>query len=150
MFPLQARTSHQPEILQATGISLSFRQMRANASGNFKSVTGSTTTPSGQRQRVALLTNATPILQDTRLRIVASFAASWTMRGLLSPPTEHFCISRQNRSGFRASETKQKHPLDVAPEIPHEQRFSTQQIVSAGTLVPLCGKMELLDYNVKL
>ena len=51
---------------------MSFRQMRASGNGRFKSMTGSTTTLSGHRQRVALLTNATPNLHDTRLRMVAS------------------------------------------------------------------------------
>jgi hypothetical protein len=39
---------------------LSFRQIRANGNGNFKSATGSSAALSGHRQRVALLTNATP------------------------------------------------------------------------------------------
>jgi hypothetical protein len=56
---------------------LSFRQISAKGSGNFKSVTDSNTTLSGHRQRVALLTNATPKPHDTRLRIVASFTPSY-------------------------------------------------------------------------
>src|SRR6185436_5453643 len=55
---------------------LSFRQMSAKGSGNFKSATGSKITLPGHRQRVALLTNATPSPHDTRLRIVASFTPS--------------------------------------------------------------------------
>src|SRR5438034_11155391 len=58
------------------GEALSFRQIRANGNGNFKSVTGSSATLSGHRQWVALLTNATPSPHDTRLRIVASFTPS--------------------------------------------------------------------------
>src|SRR6185503_1717323 len=78
----------------SNGDMLSFRQIRASGSGRFKSVTGSTTTLSGHRQRVALLTNATPSLHDTRLRMVASFTASWTMCGDLRPPRKHSCINR--------------------------------------------------------
>src|SRR5688572_2079529 len=59
-----------------SGEELSFRQISANGSGNFKSVTESNTTLSGHRQRVALLTKATPSPHDTRLRIVASFTPS--------------------------------------------------------------------------
>src|SRR6266852_6886516 len=62
--------------LSSNGERLSFRQTRAKGKGKFKSVTGSKTTPCGHRQRVALLTNATPSLHDTRLRMVASFIAS--------------------------------------------------------------------------
>jgi hypothetical protein len=62
--------------LASKGESLSFRQISANGSGNFKSVTDTNTTLSGHRQRVALLTNATPSPHDTRLRIVASFTPS--------------------------------------------------------------------------
>src|SRR2546425_643812 len=78
----------------SNGDTLSFRQMRASGNGRFKSVTGRATTLSGHRQRVALLTNATPNLHDTRLRMVASFTASWTMCGDLRPPRKHSCINR--------------------------------------------------------
>src|SRR2546426_12072839 len=47
---------------------LSFRHTSANGNGNFKSITGTSATLSGHRQRVAPLTNATPIRHDTRLR----------------------------------------------------------------------------------
>jgi hypothetical protein len=58
------------------GEALSLRQTTANGSDNFKSVTDSNPTLSGHRQRVALLTNATPKPHDTRLRIVASLTPS--------------------------------------------------------------------------
>ena len=51
-------------------------ELVTNGNGNFKSVTRSSATLSGQRQRVAPLTKATPIRHDTRLRSVASFTAS--------------------------------------------------------------------------
>lgn len=72
----------------------SFRHTRANGSGSCKSGTGRRTTPSGQRQRVAPLTNATPSPHDTRLRIVASLTPSCTTLGDSRPPLEHARISR--------------------------------------------------------
>lgn len=45
----------------SSGDALSFRQTRAKGSGSFRSATGSKTTLSGHLQRVALVTNATPI-----------------------------------------------------------------------------------------
>src|SRR5258705_13906894 len=67
-----------------------FARSERKAMGNFKSVTGSSATLSGHRQRVALLTNATPSPHDTRLSIVASFTPSRLMHacfrgGLKSP-----------------------------------------------------------------
>jgi uncharacterized membrane protein len=62
--------------LASNGEALSFRHTSAKGNGKFKSVTVSNTTLSGHRQRVASLTNATPMRQDTKLRMVASFTAS--------------------------------------------------------------------------
>src|SRR5260221_2394351 len=45
--------------LASKGEPLSFRQTRENGSGKFKSITVSKATPSGHRQRVGSLTNAT-------------------------------------------------------------------------------------------
>src|SRR5260221_1604211 len=80
--------------LASNGDPLSLRQVSSNGRGKSKSVTGSKTIPCGQRQRVALLTNATPILHDTRLRIVASFTASCMIQGDFSLARKHSCIRR--------------------------------------------------------
>src|SRR5437879_4473395 len=62
--------------LASKGEPLSLRQTRAKGNRKFKSATGINTTPAGHRQRVALLTKATPNPHETRLRIVASFTPS--------------------------------------------------------------------------
>ena len=49
----------------------SFRQIRKNRTGKSKSITGNKVTPRGHCQRVVSLTNATPSLHATRLRVVA-------------------------------------------------------------------------------
>jgi hypothetical protein len=76
MFSFPVTAAHQPQNFASNGGTLSFRHTSAKGNGKSKSITGSKTTPSGHRQRVAPLTNATPSLHDTRLRMVASLTAS--------------------------------------------------------------------------
>src|SRR5262249_34713109 len=65
---------------------LSFLQTSDSGSGIFRSLTEMMTTRSGHRQRAVPLTHPTPMPCETRLRMVASLTASWTMRGDLKPP----------------------------------------------------------------
>src|SRR5882762_322027 len=76
----------------SNGEALSFRQIRASGNGNFKSVTGSSATLSGHRQRVALLTNATPSPHDTRLRIVRFIDPFLNDVRRFEAPRKHSCI----------------------------------------------------------
>jgi hypothetical protein len=72
--------------LVSKGEVLSLLHARDIGNGIFRSVIDRITTCFGHRQRAVSLTHPTPIPCDTRLRMVASFAASWTTRGDFKPP----------------------------------------------------------------
>jgi hypothetical protein len=87
---LTARTSGKrctsPMKRASKGEVLSRLHARVSLRGRFKSTTGKMATVSGHRQRALPRTHPTPKPVDTRLKIVASFSPSWTMRGDFKPP----------------------------------------------------------------
>jgi hypothetical protein len=68
------------------GEALSRLHASESRTGTFKSITGKMTTAAGQRHRALSRTHPTPRPVETRLRIVASFSPSCTMRGDFKPP----------------------------------------------------------------
>src|SRR4029077_16060313 len=101
---LSARTSGRrctsSTKLASKGEELSLLQARASDNGMFKSTTGVMTTLLGHRHRAVPRTHPTPKPVATRLKIVASFTPSCTMRGTFSPPRKHSRIRRSYNAGL--------------------------------------------------
>ena len=135
------RTS--PMKLASKGEVLSLRHARASRRVTLKSTTGKMTTVAGHRQRAVARTHPTPKPVDTRLRIVASFSPSWTMRGDFGPFRDNMLPSSGRKMrDLPTAETRQTlHPPDPAGEV----SSAWQKDVSSARRVRRAGQRRQVD-----